>query len=62
MSWDWEKTLGDVSQDISDVIKSQYALSYAKEAQPLVQQTFSSTVFPLIILILIGIVILKWKF
>jgi len=61
MSWDWEKSLGEITQSLSDVLKSQYAVSYAKQTSPLIQETFSSMVVPLILLGIIGIVILKWK-
>jgi len=59
MSWDWEKTLSDIGQDISDIAKSQYALSYAKDAQALTAKSMSSIIIPLGIL---GIVfLLVWK-
>ena len=61
MSWDYEKTLSDIGESLSDVLKSQYILSYTKESQPLLQKSFSGMVFPLIILVIIGIAVLKWK-
>jgi hypothetical protein len=61
MSWDYEKTLSDIGESLSDVLKSQYILSYTKESQPLLQKSFSGMVVPLIILVIIGIAVLKWK-
>lgn len=65
MSWDWEKTLNDVGESLAEVIELKYGaetgLKYAQEAQPLLQKTFSGMVFPLFILFIIGIVVLKWK-
>ena len=61
MSWDYEKTLSDIGESLSDVLKSQYVLSYTKESQPLLQKSFSGMVVPLIILVIIGIAVLKWK-
>jgi hypothetical protein len=61
MSWDYEKSLSDIGESLSDVLKSQYVLSYTKESQPLLQKSFSGIVVPLIILVIIGIAVLKWK-
>lgn len=59
MSWDWEKSLGDITDSLSDVLKSEYVTYKAKEAQPLLEQTYKSMVLPLVI---IGFVfLLLWK-
>lgn len=62
MGWDFEKTLSDVGQSLSDVLKTQYGVSYAKQSSPILQENFSKIVVPLIILGIIVIVVLKIKF
>lgn len=62
MAWDWEKSLSDVTESIADVFKAKYSMEYAKEAQPLVQETVSKIIIPLIIVVGVFAVILvkKW--
>lgn len=61
MGWDFEKTLSDITGDISDVLKTQYGVSYAKQSSPILQENFSKIVVPLIILGIIFVFVLKKK-
>ncbi len=59
MAWDWNKTLSDLGESLSDVLKTEYATYKAKEAQPLIEETYNKMIFPLVIIGLVFLVI--WK-
>jgi len=61
MSWDWEKTLSDIGEDIGSVVKAQYTMAYAKEAQSLATTSVSQIVIPLAIVGIIFLMVWKWK-
>lgn len=61
MSWDFEKTLGDVSASITDIFKTEYLMRQAKEAESLSTRSVNDILIPVAILGMIFLIIWKMK-
>ena len=56
MSWDYQKTLSEITQSVGDIFRLKYGLKAAKQTQPLIIETYQKTIIPT--LIIVGFVIL----
>jgi hypothetical protein len=59
-SWDWEKTVTDITTSLADIFRMKYASEYAKEMAPTVTETYQKTILPTLLIIgLIAIMVIK---
>ena len=61
MSWDYQKTLSEITQSIGDVFKLKYGLKAAKQTQPLIIETYQKTIIPTLIIVGFVILLIIWR-
>ena len=61
MSWDYQKTLSEITQSVGDIFRLKYGLKAAKQTQPLIIETHQKTIIPTLIIVGFVILLIIWR-